>query len=126
MKSPKKEFTAALILYWISLCILTHIPIKGWAGSIMYIDKIMHLIAFTILTLLVWLASSCDVKVNFRTPRPWIVCLIIVLYGIADEFTQQYIAGRSCDFSDFCFDVMGIILGMTAAVVISRKFIKSV
>jgi len=70
-------------------------------------DKTMHLAAYMVLTLLIWLATSFDIKVKWNKPRPWLVLVFIFLYGIADELSQHFIAGRSTDMLDLASDMLG-------------------
>lgn len=112
LSNEKKFFTAVLVIYWMCLLLLTHIPIPPWVRNMGVSDKTMHFAAYMVLTLLIWLASSFDLKANWFTLRPWLVLFIILLSGMADEITQKFIAGRSCDIDDLAADMVGAAAAM--------------
>lgn len=109
MKLPleKKVFSLILMLYWMALVIITHIPVPMWVRKMGVSDKTMHFAAYMVLGLLIWQASSFGLKANWRKLRPWIVSGVLLLYGIADEFAQIFIAGRSMDALDLVSDILG-------------------
>jgi hypothetical protein len=103
----KKFFIAVLVFYWLSLIVATHIPVPMWVRGMGVSDKTMHFAAYMVLTILVWLASSFDIKVKWNKLRPWLVLIFILFYGIADELSQHFIAGRSTDILDLTSDMIG-------------------
>jgi hypothetical protein len=105
-------FTAILIFYWISIVIATHIPVPNWVRGMGVSDKTMHFAAYAVLTLLTWLASSFDVKADWRKIRPLLILVIILFYGIIDELSQHFIAGRSTDIVDLISDLSGAAFGL--------------
>ena len=73
-------------------------------------DKLNHLIAYTVLTLLLVLALSGD-----RTlPRGyWVALLSLLLYGALIEVVQHY-TGRQFDLMDMVANAVGVLLGAGA------------
>ena len=115
LSKEKKFFIAGLAIYWGSLFAITHIPVPMWVRKMDVSDKTMHFAAYMVLTLLLWLAGNFNVKANWRKLRPWLVLVIILLYGIADEFIQYFIAGRSADILDITSDMAGAVAALIMA-----------
>ncbi|HBG28765.1 MAG: hypothetical protein A2Y10_07115 [Planctomycetes bacterium GWF2_41_51] len=108
----KKVFTAILLLYWVCLFVITHIPVPMWVRQMGVSDKTMHFAAYLALGLLFWQASSFGLKANWRKARPWIISAILAIYGIMDELAQNFIAGRSMDTLDLVSDALGAVAAM--------------
>ncbi len=73
-------------------------------------DKLNHLIAYTVLTLLLVLSLPGD----RRLPRGfWIALLSLLLYGVVMEVVQHYI-GRQFDLMDMVANAVGVLLGAGA------------
>jgi VanZ family protein len=101
-----------LVLYWPTLFILAHIPIPQFVYRAQVSDKSLHFFAYLILIFLLWFTISPDKKVSWRKAATWLVLLVMIGYGIADEFLQRYVAGRSCDIRDFAADLVGVLTGL--------------
>jgi VanZ family protein len=101
-----------LVLYWPALFVLTHIPIPYVVQKADVSDKSLHFLAYLILTFLIWSAVYGERKVKWRRAAPWLVLFVIVVYGILDEWSQIYVAGRSCDVRDFFSDLLGALTGL--------------
>lgn len=73
-------------------------------------DKLFHLVVFGILGFLLMgsLQSSPD---GYRQRQIWLVTLVVMLYGISDEFHQHFVPGRSVDVYDVLADAVGGLLG---------------
>jgi len=76
------------------------------------IFKSLHLIEYAILSSLLFLASR---KID-RTVA------ITYLYAITDELHQFFVPGRTCQFSDTIFDLIGIIIGLFVVKKVIRLF----
>lgn len=63
-------------------------------------DKMGHFLVYGLLaTLLVRLA---------RSPRAWWLALVVTsLYGVSDEWHQDFVPGRSCELGDWVADTVG-------------------
>ena len=114
LTKERKFFTAVLTFYWLAILFATHIPVPFWVRKMGVSDKTMHFSAYLVLTILLWLSSSFGIKANWRKLRPWLLLLIILFYGIADEVTQHFIAGRSTDPLDLISDMLGAGTAMLA------------
>lgn len=70
-------------------------------------DKLSHLIAYTVVTLLLVLSLSGD----RRVPQGLGVALLaVLLYGALIEVLQHYI-GRQFDFKDMAANAIGVLAG---------------
>ena len=70
-----------------------------------FISMMAHLGAYGLLAL----ALEFGFGVNNRKTRLWIV-LIVLLYGISDEYHQSFVPGRMAKISDVVYDVIGGVL----------------
>jgi len=107
-----KLIISSLVIYWVALFILAHIPIPQLVRKADVSDKGLHLLAYMILTFLLASAINPYKKVNWRKATVWWVLLIIVCYGVIDEVLQGYVAGRSCDIRDFFANLVGTLTGL--------------
>ncbi len=73
-------------------------------------DKLFHLVVFGILGFLLMgtLQSSQN---GYRQQQLWLVALVVMLYGVSDEFHQHFVPGRSVDVYDVLADALGGLLG---------------
>ena len=96
-----------------------------WAGLIFYLshqpgtllqpmfpmqDKLMHFAAYSILGFLV-MGSVRAMSHGYRPGQAWLVCLLVGLYAITDEFHQYFIPGRMAGVLDVAADIAGGLLG---------------
>ena len=100
-----------LIFYWPLIFVLTHIPIPNIIRNIPSSDKVLHFFTYMLLSMLLWFAINGDEKVNFRKAAVWWVFVIVVWYGVMDEWLQGFV-GRTPDIWDFASDVAGTICTM--------------
>jgi|GEM_PF-732537 len=110
MNKLKKIFPIiVLVIYWPVLFLLTHIPTlpRILAVQIPGKDKTMHFISYFMLTFFYWLACHGTVRPHFKKRHVYVTMLIMMIYGGIDEFTQQFIKGRSCDPFDWTCDTAG-------------------
>jgi hypothetical protein len=112
LSHQQKIAACVLALYWPGLFILAHIPIPHVVQEADVSDKSLHFLAYLILTFLIWSVVRGNQKVNWRQAEPWLVLFVIVVYGILDEWFQNYVAGRSCDVRDFFTDLAGALAGL--------------
>lgn len=118
--SRQQKITAVLlIIYWPALFVLAHIPIPEVVREADVSDKSLHFLAYLVLVFLLWSTVSDGKKVNWRRPAPWLVLLIMAVYGIIDEWLQSYVPGRSCDAWDFFADMTSTIAGLVIFSVLS-------
>jgi VanZ family protein len=100
-----------LLLYWVAIFILAHIPIPKLVYKAQVSDKTIHFLAYLILAFLFWFAMNPGRKVNWRKASVWWVFLITAGYAVIDELLQGYV-GRSCDAMDFAADLIGAFTGL--------------
>jgi VanZ family protein len=110
--SHRQKLTIILLLvYWPGVFILAHIPIPQLVYKAGVSDKSIHFLAYLILIFLLWFSVSPNKKVNWRKAAVWVVLLLVVWYGVADEVLQSYV-GRTCDIRDFAADLVGTFAGL--------------
>jgi len=101
---------AILILYWLTIFTLTHLPLNRFLYFLARVqpsDKVFHFVAYLVLGFLLWWAINGDTKVAWSKPKVWWFLLVVVWYGAFDEWLQSYV-GRTCDIHDFIADLAGI------------------
>ena len=108
-----------MTIYWPALFIFAHIPVPKVVQESDISDKSLHFLAYLILVFLLWFSVSDGKKVNWRKASPWWVFLIMVAYGIVDEWLQSYAVGRTCDSWDFLADLTGTFTGLVLFSVLS-------
>jgi hypothetical protein len=101
----------ALGIYWPFIFWLTHIPVPALARQSGMSDKTMHVMAYFVLTFLVWFAVSPYEKVRWNRAKHWFVVLAVILYGAMDELLQAKV-GRSADIHDFAANCFGVVLAL--------------
>ena len=71
------------------------------------LDKLLHLVAYTVLGLSFLLALSPDWRA--RRPRAAAVATVLfcLAYGLSDEFHQQFVPGRFPGADDLVADTLG-------------------
>jgi len=106
-----KSVLLALGIYWPFLFWLTHSPVRAMARQSGISDKIMHVMAYFVLTFLVWFAVSPYEKVRWNRAKHWFVVFAVIAYGALDEFLQGKV-GRSADIHDFIADGFGVLLAL--------------
>ncbi len=83
--------TLILGIYWIALFVATHLPAAHVPN--MGSDKVQHLIAFAGLgVLLNW---AIGLRINRIGTQVGIAWLIAVAYAAIDEWSQQFVVGRT-------------------------------
>jgi len=76
-------------------------------------DKFIHTTIFFILALLVYRAFQRSLeKMSFQWMRALLVVLLVMAYGILDEFHQNFVPGRSPDIRDATANTLGGVLAM--------------
>lgn len=112
LSHQQKIAACILLLYWPTLFVLAHIPIPHVIQQVNFSDKSLHFLAYLILTFLIWSVVGGDRKVKWQRIAPWLVLLMIAVYGVLDEWLQSYVAGRTCDVRDYFSDLTGVITSL--------------
>ena len=107
----QKITIAGLVIYWIMLAIVGHIPIPDVVYKARVSDKWLHFLAYLNLVFLLWFAVRPDSKVRLRSGMVWLVFIVTVAYGGIDELLQPYV-GRTKDLGDFLANIAGVSAGL--------------
>jgi VanZ family protein len=99
-----------LLIYWLILFTLTHLPKLKLPEMGRHSDKYMHFLAYGGLAFL--LAALCSIKWKIGFTMLLRVFLITALYGFLDELSQVPIPGRMGDIQDWAADLMGSLMGL--------------
>jgi len=98
-------FLAALVVvFWLSS--LSHVP-----GSQHFWDKLLHAVGYTVLGVLALRAFHG----GFSRPRlePILyAALVVIVWGISDEFHQSFVPGRDASAWDVLADVVGVLIAI--------------
>jgi VanZ family protein len=107
----------------------------GWAAVIFYLshtpgvdvpplffgeDKLLHASVFGILGFFTLGAMKTTVD-GYRVFQLWLAVVLVIVYGVLDEFHQHFVPGRSPDIYDVMADALGGMLGVW----LSYRFIKA-
>jgi len=103
----QKVVIATLVLYWPALFVLAHMPVPQVVRRAHVYDKSLHLLAYMILTFLLWSAIKPLERVHWRRAAVWCLLIGVAVYGVCDECLQHYMGNRSTDPMDFIADVIG-------------------
>lgn len=111
LSEPKTAFVLA-ILYSFFLTILFLLPGKNLpAVEIPYLDKIVHLILFGLLTFM-WLWVN-NLKNGHHIVKILWILFLLFFYGIVIEGLQEYlIVARNADSWDLFANFLGILIGL--------------
>jgi len=66
------------------------------------LDKVAHFATFGLIAALLWL--------SFQRGHPLLVIAIVSAIGVADEFHQRYLPGRSASLEDLATDILAAIV----------------
>ena len=99
------QFSFKIILL-ISVTIITILFIYevNIESSPNFLDKALHFLCFTYLTLITWLSRILSKDLH--------VYVIVLAYGILIEIVQRFIPYRSFEYLDIFADSVGIIAGL--------------
>jgi len=107
----RKLTTVALVLYWTTVLVLSHITIPVVVYKAQVSDKALHFAAYLILVFLLWFALKPDSKVSWHSATVWGVILLLLCYSGIDELLQGYV-GRNCDIRDFLANAAAVFAGL--------------
>ncbi|WP_166825964.1 VanZ family protein [Thalassoroseus pseudoceratinae] len=108
-----------VLIYWIGVFSLTHVPMPDTPSSIPHADKIAHFAFYTGLSFL--LAAWLSVGGTTSVLKVFFVC---VSYAAFDELTQIPIPTRSGDWRDWIADAVGAIVGIVAWSFLKKRWFK--
>ena len=122
LENHKKYFVYfPLGIYWVIIFALTSFPTNA-LPSFGISDKIEHLLAYFVLSILLQLTLHFQNKYKFLKVKSGLYSFLICsLYGILDELHQYLIPGRYCDL----LDMLANFIGITFGIILVNKFIKT-
>lgn len=104
------------LIFYISSQSKPPIPSVDWH----LIDKLYHVLGYTVLGFLVTHAFVNASSHIFRH-APWIFSfLFVILYAASDEWHQSFVPGRSVSILDWTADCIGGFLGVVSMYLWSR------
>jgi VanZ family protein len=83
-------------------------------------DKLLHVAAFGTLGFLV-LGGMRPAGARYPAAKLLLAFLLVVVYGVLDEYHQSFVPGRLADPLDVLADVIGGIIGIWLMAFIVRK-----
>ena len=89
-------------------------PVEGGA-SVPYIDKLLHFVAFLILTFFM------DLSIKKPLLLSKAVLILLILYAFLIELVQYFLSYRSAEVFDFISDLLGILVYLYFAPKIKYK-----
>ena len=109
--TPLTRFVAAALgVYWVALCVGTHVPGRC-VGTPLISDKAIHFLAYAGLSFLI---ATLLPLLGVRGWRVYGGALIVAAcYGAIDELGQIPVPGRTADIADWWADVAGAVAGLT-------------
>jgi VanZ family protein len=106
---------AAALVYAVLIFILSSHPIPpGFVPRLPYFDKLVHFLAYGLLAVLLFRALWPD---ESRPIPLWLLVLGVVLatvYGAAEEFHQNLVPTRECDWLDMAANGAGAAVAAAA------------
>ena len=101
-----------LLVLFISYAAVT--PVEGGA-SVPYIDKLLHFVAFLILTFFM------DLSIKKPLLLSKVALILLILYAFLIELVQYFLSYRSAEVFDFISDLLGILVYLYFAPKIKYK-----
>ena len=101
-----------LLVLFISYAAVT--PVEGGA-SVPYIDKLLHFVAFLILTFFM------DLSIKKPLLLSKAALILLILYAFLIELVQYFLSYRSAEVFDFISDLLGILVYLYFAPKIKYK-----
>ncbi len=93
---------------------MTDVEKEDFIASLQFaVRKIAHIGVYIVLGFLAFLTFITYVDLRFII-RTLLALGVGVIYAATDEFHQKFVVGRSCELRDFLFDVLGVLLAVTA------------
>lgn len=108
---------AQLRMWWLTLAwavlivalTVAPVPAAGASLTVPGLDKLVHAALFGVLA---WLALQARARGGARRPPVWFLVVTIAAFAGADEWVQQFMAGRNADFMDWVADMAGVLSAM--------------
>ncbi len=106
------------IILGISVFIITILSIQevNIESSVNSLDKVLHFLCFSYLTLITWLSRILNKELH--------VYVIVLAYGILIEIAQRYLPYRSFEYLDIFADFVGVIAGLIIIKILKNLYPK--
>ena len=106
------------IILGISVLIISILSIQevNIEFSVNSLDKVLHFLCFSYLTLITWLSRILNKELH--------VYVIVLAYGILIEIAQRYLPYRSFEYLDIFADFVGVIAGLIIIKIIKNLYPK--
>ena len=106
------RFVFLFLVIFISFVAVT--PVEGGA-SLPYIDKLLHFVAFLVLTFFM------DLSIKKPLLFSKAALILLILYAFLIELVQYFLSYRSAEVFDFISDLLGILVYLYFAPKIKYK-----
>ena len=117
--SNPRAWRILLACYWLTLFVLTHIPMTSVVRRVTTADKVAHVVAFAILAAV--LATTWQLSAGrLSLPQLGWAWLVVVVFAAFDEWTQSFV-GRQADIVDWIADAAGAAVGLAVFVWFRRS-----
>ena len=106
------------IILVISIAIISILSIRevNIESSVNSLDKVLHFLCFSYLTLIAWLSRILNKDLH--------VYVIVLAYGILIEIVQRFLPYRSFEYLDIFADFVGIIAGLIIIKILKNLYPK--
>ena len=111
----------ALYLYWPAIFIISHIPKRFVPPDVEVSGKILHIAAYFVLTLLVFLNAGLICSTSLRLKKTWLLVGLIAAYAAVDELLQLYIEGRHGSPVDWTTDMVACLFCVGLLVMLAKR-----
>lgn len=109
----RRLWRTILVLLWMVVSYLALTPSPKQGPDLGW-DKLNHTSAFVALAFAAWLGFAQAQ----RSQRLWM--LVLLAYGGGIEILQLYVPGRSCEWGDLLADAVGITVGASLGIFITK------
>ncbi|MEQ6388085.1 VanZ family protein [Bacillaceae bacterium S4-13-58] len=86
------------------------------------IDKQMHLFSYLVISLIIGLMMIAFSDKNVANRRVGYIWMILVTFGVFEEYRQYLLPNRSAEFLDVVANMLGVSMGLGVAVLIGYVF----
>lgn len=69
----------------------------------------MHALAYSVLTMLIFLAAGLFYQVSLRAKKTWLIVGLVAVYATMDELLQMKVHGRDADIKDWAVDMFACL-----------------
>ncbi|NLI16722.1 MAG: VanZ family protein [candidate division Zixibacteria bacterium] len=110
-----------LLLYIVLIFIGSSLPSPPQSFPFLIKDKLLHVCEYLVLGILL---MRSIMAFSGKGPKPMLLIWAVfwgILYAASDELHQYFVPGRSCDFTDWLADFVGLACGAAIIYIISMR-----